>query len=225
MKDLLKVITQKIELLENGPVVADMQRNGLVYETNWGVSVVHLREMAKSLPKSLELAQLFWDENWRETRILATLAVDANEVPSPVLSAWIRDCGTIEMAEQLAFNLLKFRTFDVAFYANLLQRSESLEQVVALYAVGHLAAIGSDRLELFETVKVMVSMLLPSANALNVRALAFALRKSARMSAKDREVVLSALNFYQNSGTKFSKIVEADVMAELMDPSVIALLK
>lgn len=64
-------IKQEIKLSMNGETAESMTKKGLIYKKNYGVELTDLREMAKYLTPSPDLAQRLWITGWRETLILS----------------------------------------------------------------------------------------------------------------------------------------------------------
>ena len=77
------------------------------YKLNWGVSLVHLREMAATYGKDYDLAIALWKEDIRECKILATLIMPAERLLPEVADIWLEQTTSQELAEMLAANLLK----------------------------------------------------------------------------------------------------------------------
>ena len=103
----------------NGVVAASMREKGLQYRVIWGVSIQHLQEMAAEVGEDYALACQLWQEDIRECKILATLVMPRHEMQEELARQWIDSLTTQEMAEWLAFNLLRHLPFakEVAEYA------------------------------------------------------------------------------------------------------------
>ncbi len=98
----------------DGAVAASMREKGLAYRVIWGISVAHLQEMAAEIKdaykdsgeKLAELARLLWQEDVRECKLLATLVMP-HDMTADEAQQWMDTLTTREMAEWLAFNLLR----------------------------------------------------------------------------------------------------------------------
>ena len=66
-------IKQKLMLSMNGIVSEQMEKNGIYYNKNFGVSIPRLKEIAAETEKNADIAQGLWTLDIRETKILSTL--------------------------------------------------------------------------------------------------------------------------------------------------------
>lgn len=96
----------------NGVVVEAMEQRGLKYRRNFGVDVPRLRSIAGDYPKSHDLAQRLWQQDIRETMLLATLLQPAEQFTKELAIAWLDKCTNIELVEQM--NMQLYRHLDYA---------------------------------------------------------------------------------------------------------------
>ncbi len=101
----LAYIKKNIYLHKNGIVSESMEAKGIRYGLNYGVSIPDLKQLADTLPHDALLAQRLWDENIRETKLLATLLYPGEMVNEEMATTWLNDIHNIELAEQTARNL------------------------------------------------------------------------------------------------------------------------
>ncbi|MHA1220802.1 MAG: DNA alkylation repair protein, partial [Candidatus Heimdallarchaeota archaeon] len=88
-----------------------MARVGITPEEAYGVKIPVLRALAKSIGKNTQLAQELWEINKRETRILACMIADPNEVTEELLEAWVKDFDYWEICDQCILNLFEKSRF------------------------------------------------------------------------------------------------------------------
>ena len=103
----LKAIKRSFRTVMNGVASHSMREKGVGYKLNWGVSLVHLREMAATYGKDYDLAIALWKEDIRECKILATLIMPAERLLPEVADIWLEQTTSQDLAEMLAANLLK----------------------------------------------------------------------------------------------------------------------
>lgn len=106
-KEKIKEIKQSFRQYMNGVVSASMRQKGANYKINWGVSLAHLQEMAKSYGKDEELAHELWKENIRECKILATMIMPPTSMNKEMTTEWVTQIHTQEIAELAAFHLFQ----------------------------------------------------------------------------------------------------------------------
>ena len=132
-------ILSKIKPLQNGEVVNSMQKRGVDYKVNLGVSIPLLREMADNYPKNHLLALKLWNKQWRETMILATLLEEPCEVTENQMDFWVKNFQSIEIAEQAAMNLFSKTDFAYEKAFEYCLGKKLLVKIVGLLMIGRLA--------------------------------------------------------------------------------------
>jgi hypothetical protein len=100
-REILAAITS----FRNGESASGMQRYGMQYKVNLGVSLTDLKTIAGRYEPSHVLALKLWNRNWRETMILATLLDEPGEVSEEQMDFWTKRSENSEIAEQLSANL------------------------------------------------------------------------------------------------------------------------
>ncbi|MFV0269239.1 MAG: hypothetical protein ACK5HT_19110 [Draconibacterium sp.] len=98
-------LLRAIKLRKSGEVSDAMNQQGISYKLNWGVSIIDLRELAKTYQRDHLLALKLWNKQWRETMILATLLDEPSEVSEEQMGFWTKSFETTEIAEQASANL------------------------------------------------------------------------------------------------------------------------
>ncbi len=89
----------------DGEVSEQMEKRGVNYKLNFGVSLVTLREKAKTLPENIEFADRLWHRQIRETMILATLTAPKDQMTGEMAIEWSELIDNCELVEQSALNL------------------------------------------------------------------------------------------------------------------------
>lgn len=103
-----------VELRRHGSArnVAGMRRFGIQGGTMYGVSVVNIRAIGKSLPRDHELALKLWKTGVHEARILASIVDEPERVTRVQMDRWARDFDSWDVCDQVCMNL-----FDKTPYA------------------------------------------------------------------------------------------------------------
>lgn len=101
----IKQIKQSFRLMMDGAVAQSMRDKGVNYHLNWGATLPRLREMADEIGPDYDLAIALWKEDVRECKILATMLMPADEILPEVVDIWMDQIPSLEIAEQLSFNL------------------------------------------------------------------------------------------------------------------------
>lgn len=109
--DTLQQLRIQLRRAMDGETSTNQRQMGLDYAINFGVNLLRLREMAKSLPKDPELADLMWSKEVREMKLLALMIRRPEELSMAQALQLSREVNTLELAEQLVFLLLRFVDF------------------------------------------------------------------------------------------------------------------
>ena len=105
INETVKEIKQSFRQMMDGAVAQSMRDKGVNYHLNWGATLPRLREMADEIGPDYDLAIALWKENVRECKILATMLMPADEILPEVVDIWMDQIPSLEIAEQLSFNL------------------------------------------------------------------------------------------------------------------------
>ena len=108
INETVKEIKQSFRQMMDGAVAQSMRDKGVNYHLNWGATLPRLREMADEIGPDYDLAIALWKENVRECKILATMLMPADEMLPEVVDIWMDQIPSLEIAEQLSFNLWQY---------------------------------------------------------------------------------------------------------------------
>lgn len=123
----IQEVKQSFRLYMNGVAAQSMREKGLAYKLIWGVSIQHLQEMATEIGEDSALACQLWKEDIRECKILATLIMPKSEMTKELAEEWLDTLTTQEMAEWLAFNLLRHLPFAKEVAEKAVESGEKLK--------------------------------------------------------------------------------------------------
>ena len=98
-------IFKKILILRNGETHHEMKKYGLNYQKSLGATIVNLRELASDYNKNHLLAHKLWTKGFRESKILATLLEEADQVKEEQMERWLEEMDSNELLEQVSMNL------------------------------------------------------------------------------------------------------------------------
>ncbi len=104
-EEILREIKQELRANMNGVASAYMRRHGLGYHVNFGIELPRLREIASQFQPDRSVAQALWHENVRESKILATLLLPADDFSPAICDIWIRQLPNAEVAQMAVMNL------------------------------------------------------------------------------------------------------------------------
>ncbi len=113
MHEKIKQIKHQFLTYRNGIISDHLRSAGMnCYKIIFGLNIPQLAEIAKSLEKSIELADSLWaDKHVRESRLLATYLYPHEHINKVKAISLIEDLQTKEEADMLCFRLLKYLPF------------------------------------------------------------------------------------------------------------------
>lgn len=106
----------------DGETSTNQRKMGLEYEVNFGVNLLRLQELAKSLPKEEELADVMWHKKVREMKLLSLMIRSVNTLSKEQALTLADEVETLEVAEQLVFRLFRRTPFATELLSSLFER-------------------------------------------------------------------------------------------------------
>ncbi|NOU60432.1 DNA alkylation repair protein [Marinifilum caeruleilacunae] len=132
-------IFKKVQVLRNGETHHEMKKFGLHYEKALGATIVNLRELASEYSKNHLLAHKLWTKEFRETRILASLLDEADQVKEEQIDRWFDEMDSNELIEQVSMNLFMNLPKVYELIPEWLQSGNYRRVVCAIIIAGRLA--------------------------------------------------------------------------------------
>jgi len=105
MEQTILDIKKELRAAMNGILSAKMREAGIPYKLIFGVELPRLKAIAQEFEPSRTLAQALWNENIRESKILATLLMPVDEMLPEVADIWVGEIPTDEIAQMAVMNL------------------------------------------------------------------------------------------------------------------------
>ncbi|EEG76828.1 DNA alkylation repair protein [Dethiobacter alkaliphilus] len=98
-------VVERLTAMSRPEAVEGMARFGITPQKVYGVSIPDLRRMAKEIGTDRELAARLWQDETRETRILASMVDDPRQVTEEQMDAWALEFDYWEICDQVCSNL------------------------------------------------------------------------------------------------------------------------
>lgn len=134
----LSAIHARFRQLRNGEIVDNLAAQGISYRLAWGLESYRLREIAQEFEKSAELAETLWNEDVRESKMLATRLYPIDEMTIEKAISWVEESKYTEIADQICMNLLS-RMPMAETIAEELAKKDIDEKPIAIYSAIKLA--------------------------------------------------------------------------------------
>lgn len=107
----LEEIIKKFESQKNQKNIDGMRRYGITFKKVYGLNIPPIRALAKEIGTNHELAQKLWKFGARETKILAALVADPEQVSEKMMEAWVGDFECWDDCDQCCMQLFRKTKF------------------------------------------------------------------------------------------------------------------
>ena len=122
-----KEIITKISQFNNGQAAETMQKMGLVYSINHGLSMPQIDSIANAIKKDNELACFLWQQQERESKLLALRIAEASELKPQQITLFINGLVNVELAEQAAIRLFVLLNAPLELACQLIKKDEFIQ--------------------------------------------------------------------------------------------------
>jgi 3-methyladenine DNA glycosylase AlkD len=214
-------ILQKLQALADPQVVAGMARYGINPRNALGISIPHLRKLAKETGRDHALAQELWASGIHEARILASFIDDPNLVTVEQMERWVRDFDSWDVCDQVCCNLFDKTAFA---YRKAAEWSEQEAEFVKRAGFALMAALawydkkGKDE----EFLRFLPIIKRESTDARNYvkKAVNWALRQIGKRNATLNSAAIATAREMQRLDSKSARWNAADALRELTGEGV-----
>ena len=209
----LKTILKEIRTFESGPTVDGMQRLGLNYHKNFGVSLINLKKIAEKYKPNHKLAELLRTKKFRETLILSLMIEDGVILDEKSISNIFSIINTQELAEQFVINILEK---DQKFYplaSQLIYSEKEFEISTGFILYSRIATTDSEIENIFFEDFFKLGVKLSDNKSLYIRkSIARAFRQTALRNKDLKQKVLSKMTEIKKIKSQYTDFVYEEVV-------------
>lgn len=203
--------------MKNGITADNMKARGIVYELNWGVSIVDLKQYASRFEKDHLLALKLWNKKWRETMIMATLLDEPALITEEQMDFWIKSADNIEIVEQAVMNAFTETRFAFVKALEWCRGKKFLVKYAGLLMMGRMALTAKNDIdEMFETFFDVIQPLAKdeTLNAIYYRSLCQLARRSEYMHTQCVSYVEGLLDLEEENAKNTGKELLAELSSD-----------
>ncbi|MCT4645423.1 MAG: DNA alkylation repair protein [Carboxylicivirga sp.] len=206
-------VTKQLRLHMNGAATAQMEEGGIKYRLNYGVAIPHIKQLAKRIPVSFELAERMWFQEIRETMLLAALIVPAEEMSVVRCNEWCELITNKDLVERTAMFLWSRLPVIKEVLPVWLNSKNKFFKATAYYTTGRMVQNGSckqvfSNRELLDALDTMDDLFVS-------RALSFALRMNMRSNPKELNEVKEFIDQLNSKGNTNTKLIAEELISEM----------
>lgn len=140
--DIAKEIRQTFRSRMDGVVAQNIREKGVNYHINWGVTMPHLRDIAADYDKNLHVALELWQDNVRESKIIALMLMPPEEMTPDIADLWVDSLATQEIAENAAMLLFQHLNYAPQLAYRLISQTDALKQILGYSILSRLFSQG-----------------------------------------------------------------------------------
>ncbi|MEG1617789.1 MAG: DNA alkylation repair protein [Bacteroidales bacterium] len=110
-ENILREIKASFRQAMNADLSNSMRAHGLNYRMNFGVPSPRIKLIAERFEPGVELASYLWNEDVRESKMLATYLFPKEEMTRELAIEWVQSIRYPEIADQVSMNLFSRLSF------------------------------------------------------------------------------------------------------------------
>lgn len=208
----LKKVKKEIYLSMNGVCAEEMAQKGIIYDQNYGVRFIRIKELALKHTPNFELAERLWYQNIREMQLLALLLMPVEEFSYENALEWNERITTIELAEIASFYLFSKMKDTNKYVENCINNENTNVQQTALLVASKCSNTISK-----ETAKQWLSSIfeITYTNRLVARAAAVAVANIIRFHSSLRNEASSKVRLMLNTSNSNVSYFSQEVLDEI----------
>ncbi|MDO5570754.1 MAG: DNA alkylation repair protein [Bacteroidales bacterium] len=151
-KNILNEIKKNFRQTMNADLSNSMREHGLNYKINFGVPSPRIKIIAEKFEKNAELAQYLWNEDVRESKMLASYLYPEEIFTKETAIKWIEEIKYPETADQLCMNLLSKTDYALDLSFELINNEKDIIRYTGYRLINRLlmknAGLSSEKLNL-----------------------------------------------------------------------------
>lgn len=214
-------IINELQSLSNPEDVKGMARFGINPQKVYGVRIPELRRIARKTGKNHELAERLWNFGYHETRILASMVDDPQEVTEEQMERWVLDFNTWDICDQCCMNLFDKTPFA---YKKVFEWSKREEEFVKRAAFTMMAVLAvHDKKAPNESFEQFFPLIIRESNDNRnfvKKAINWALRQIGKRNMELNDKAILVAQEIQIMDSKSSRWIASDALRELTSEKI-----
>jgi len=217
----VKEVLDKLQSKAQPEQLKGMAKYGMTVERRLGVSVPHMRKLAKELGRDHKLALDLWRTGIAEARIVAGMVDDPAKLTEEQMEDWVKDINSWDVCDQVCMNL--FEKNQLA-WKKIVDWSEREEEFIKRTAFSLIACLAwhdkkaSDD-KFIELLPIIIRGATDERNFVK-KAVNWALRNIGKRNLNLNEAAINTAKKIQRLDSKAARWVAADAIRELESKSI-----
>ncbi len=209
-------IIERIESLSNPDAVKGMERYGIKTMKVYGVSIPHLKTLAREIGQNHEIALTLWSSNTRETRIFASMLDDPEIVDESQMEEWVKGFDNWEVCDQCCINLFRKTKYAYKKVSEWSSREEEFVKRAAFVLIACLAVHDKKADDaVFEKFFPLIIKEATDERLYTKKAVNWALRQIGKRSFYLNRITVEKAKEIQKMDSKSAQWIGSDALREL----------
>ena len=214
-------ILEKLKSLRDPRAVAAMAGYGINADNAFGISIPHLRKIAKEIGKDHALSGQLWSSGIHEARIVASMIADPRMVTEQELERWVSGFDSWDVCDQCCNNL--FCRTDFA-YQKAMEWSRRREECVKRAGFVLMACLavhdkGADDIQFWQFFPIIGSEASDERNFVK-KAVNWALRQIGKRNRSMNVEAIRAATGLKQIDSKSARWIACDALRELKSDKI-----
>lgn len=204
-----------------------MSRYGIKVDRAFGISMVSLRALAKTIGKDHQLALDLWETGYHESRIISTIIDVPSLVTEEQMERWAGEFDSWDVCDQCCSNLFSRTPFAVGKAISWADRDEEYVKRAGFVLMAALAVHdkkASDAVFL-EFLGRIDSDAADDDRPMVRKAVNWALRQIGKRNVRLQEAAIGTGESVRSRGTRSARWIAADVLRELRSDKTTAMVR
>jgi 3-methyladenine DNA glycosylase AlkD len=214
-------VLRRLKSLSNPEAAGGMERFGIRPKKTFGVSIPNLRKMAKEIGKDHKLALKLWPLDIRETRILASMIDDPEQVTENQMEEWVKDFDYWEICDQCCGNLFDKTEFAFKKAVEWSGRDEEFVKragfAIMAWSAFHKRDVDD---EIFESFLPVIKREANDCRNFVKKAVNWSLRQIGKRNANLNKKAIETAREIQKMNSKSARWIGSDALRELTSEAV-----
>jgi 3-methyladenine DNA glycosylase AlkD len=194
-----------------------MSRFGITVDRAFGISMVDLRYLAKSIGKDHQLAIDLWETGFHEARILSTIIDVPAQVTESQMEQWAIGFDSWDICDQCCSNLFSRTPFAIGKAKDWSTRNEEYVKRAGFVIMAALAVHDKKAVDglFIDFLHIIDSEAADDDRPFVRKAVNWALRQIGKRNVKLQEAAIVTAEAVRARGTKSARWIAADALREL----------
>jgi 3-methyladenine DNA glycosylase AlkD len=214
-------IIGELESLSSPEDLEGRARFGIQSQKAYGVRMPELRRMARESGKNHELAEKLWQYGYSETRIMASMIDDPQQVTEDQMERWAQDFDSWDVCDQCCMNLFRKTPFAYEKISEWSTREEEFVKRAAFTLIATLA-VHDKKAEDEKFIALFPLIIRESTDTRNYvkKAVNWALRQIGKRNLDLNKEAIAVADEISKIDSKIARWIASDALRELKSTKV-----